>query len=331
MKLSYINLKTTEPDFNLAAEQYVFDCLPQDRNYFMLWQNNNAIIIGKYQNTLSEINEKYVKKNGISVVRRLSGGGAVYHDLGNLNFTFIADAGELNNLNMKLFCEPIVETLKSIGVEAEINGRNDITIDGKKFSGNSQYLRGGRIMHHGTIMFNSDLSKVNDALNVDQEKIESKGMKSVHSRVINILPYVKEDMDLSTFREILLKRIIKGADSEEYVFSPEDIENIKKIKNERYATWEWNYGKSPVCTLKKSKRIDGVGRIEAYISVEHGLISNVSFRGDFFSKTDPDSLSDLLIGRKPEPEEIRKALCNIDATQCFTNLKTEQLIELLTE
>ena len=331
MKLNYINLNTTEPDFNLAAEQYVFDKLPKDRNYFMLWQNSNAIIIGKFQNTLSEINEKYVRENGIKVVRRLSGGGAVFHDLGNLNFTFIADAGELENLNMKLFCEPIVETLKSIGVEAEINGRNDITIDGKKFSGNSQYLRGGRIMHHGTIMFDSDLERVNDALNVDPEKIASKGMKSVHSRVTNIRPYIKTDMKLPEFRKILLSRIAAGADSEEYVFSPEDIAEIEKIRGERYSTWEWNYGKSPECTLKKSRRFDGTGRIEAYISVENGLISDIAFKGDFFSKTDPEELVPALKGKKPEPEEIRSALCSIDASQYFSNLETNQLIALLAE
>ena len=153
MKLSYLDLMTTDPSYNLAMEQYVFDCLPRDRMYFMLWQNDNAIIVGKYQNTIAEINEEAVRERGIRVVRRLSGGGAVYHDMGNLNFTFITDVGESNALNLKLFCEPVVRTLATLGVKAEVNGRNDITIDGKKFSGNSQYIRQGRVMHHGTIMF----------------------------------------------------------------------------------------------------------------------------------------------------------------------------------
>ena len=155
MKLSYLDLMTTDPSYNLAMEQYVFDCLPRDRMYFMLWQNDNAIIVGKYQNTISEINEQAVRERGIRVVRRLSGGGAVYHDMGNLNFTFITDAGGSSALDMKLFCAPVVRTLAALGVKAEVNGRNDITIDGKKFSGNSQYLRQGRVMHHGTIMFDS--------------------------------------------------------------------------------------------------------------------------------------------------------------------------------
>ena len=159
-KLSYLNLYTTDPAWNLAAEQYVFDRLPRDRTYFMLWQNDNAIIIGKHQNTAAEINEQFVRENGVRVVRRLSGGGAVYHDMGNLNFTFIADAGDMESINFRLFCRPVVAALAKIGVTAEINGRNDMTIDGQKFSGNSQYLKEGRVMHHGTIMFDSNLDLV---------------------------------------------------------------------------------------------------------------------------------------------------------------------------
>jgi len=143
MRLDYLDLTCTDPSRNLAMEQHVFDALPRDRAYFMLWQNDNAIIIGKHQNTLAEINEPYVRAHGIRVVRRLSGGGAVYHDLGNLNFTFITDAGDTAKLDFRLFCLPIVRTLEGFGVHAEVNGRNDITIDGKKFSGNSQYLRRG--------------------------------------------------------------------------------------------------------------------------------------------------------------------------------------------
>lgn len=209
MKLSYLDLMTTDPSYNLAMEQYVFDCLPRDRMYFMLWQNDNAIIVGKYQNTISEINEEAVRERGIRVVRRLSGGGAVYHDMGNLNFTFITDAGGSGTLDMKLFCEPVVRTLAALGVRAEVNGRNDITIDGKKFSGNSQYLRQGRVMHHGTIMFDSDLSVVGEALRVDPTKIQTKGIRSVRSRVTNVAEHLPERVTLPEFRRILLENILR--------------------------------------------------------------------------------------------------------------------------
>ena len=195
--LTVINLYTTDAAFNLAAEQHVFENLPRDRDYLMLWQNANAVIIGKYQNTLAEINTTYIEEHHIQVIRRLSGGGAVYHDLGNLNYTFITDARENEGVNLRSFCEPVVQALRSLGVPAEINGRNDITVEEKKISGNAQYLRNGRVMHHGTLLFDSDLSVVGEALRVDPQKISAKGIHSVRSRVTNIRPYLREDIPIS--------------------------------------------------------------------------------------------------------------------------------------
>ena len=223
MKLSYLDLTTTDPSYNLAMEQYVFDCLPRDRMYFMLWQNDNAIIVGKYQNTLSEINLEAVERRGIRVVRRLSGGGAVYHDMGNLNFTFITDAASGTALDMNLFCQPVVRTLAALGVHAEVNGRNDITIDGKKFSGNSQYLRQGRVMHHGTIMFNSDLSVVSEALQVDPTKFQTKGVRSVRSRVTNVADHLDRPVSLPEFRRILLENILRENPGQPYPLTPKDL------------------------------------------------------------------------------------------------------------
>lgn len=329
--LSYLNLTTTDPTYNLAVEQYVFDTLPRDRAYFMLWQNDNAIIIGKYQNTLAEINQDYVEQHGVHVVRRLSGGGAVYHDLGNLNFTFISDADDSQNLNFKLFCLPVVHTLKQIGVQAEINGRNDITIDGKKFSGNSQYIKKGRVMHHGTIMFNSDLSAVEQALHVDASKIQSKGIKSVRSRVTNVCEHLTQDISLGEFRRILLKNVLKEMPGEEYLLSEQDITAVKALQQQRYSTWEWNYGASPVCTLLKKRRFENCGNIEAYISVSDGLINGVEFRGDFFSPTDPAELAEKMIGLRPQPRDYRAALKNIDISRYFSGLSLEQFLLLLDE
>lgn len=329
MKLSYLNLYTTDPEFNLAAEQYVFDALPRDRMYFMLWQNDNAIIIGKYQNTHAEINEPFVREHGIKVVRRLSGGGAVYHDMGNLNFTFIMDAGNVETLDLHLFCEPIAKSLQSIGVNAVINGRNDITIDGRKFSGNSQYMKQGRVMHHGTIMFNSDLGVVNDALKVDADKIKAKGIKSVRSRVTNVSEHLSSDITLEEFRTLLLNNIIKDNNAEEYVLSPADIEAIEKIREERYSKWEWNYGFSPECTMQKKKRFEGVGTVEAMLTVEKGEIKALSFYGDFFSTDAPEALAERFTGLRPLLSDYETALEGVDVGRYFTNMTKEQLIELL--
>ena len=331
MKLSYLDLMTTDPSYNLAMEQYVFDCLPRDRMYFMLWQNDNAIIVGKYQNTIAEINEETVRERGIRVVRRLSGGGAVYHDMGNLNFTFITDVGESNALDLKLFCEPVVRTLATLGVKAEVNGRNDITIDGKKFSGNSQYIRQGRVMHHGTIMFDSDLSVVSEALRVDPTKIQTKGIRSVRSRVTNVAEHLPEKVTLPEFRRILLENILKENPGEAYPLTQDDLAAVEKLRAERYATWDWNYGFSPVCTMLRRRRVDGCGMIETYITVEHGKIAALSFKGDFFSASEPDELAAHFVGCTPYRAGYEKALSDVDVSRYFAGLQKDELIDILCE
>ena len=327
--LRYINLTTTDPAFNLAAEQYVFETLPKDSSYIMLWQNDNAVIIGKYQNTLAEINLPYVEQHSIRVVRRLSGGGAVYHDLGNLNYSFISDAASSGKVNLRLFCEPVIHALAELGVRAEINGRNDMTVDGKKFSGNAQYIRGGRVLHHGTILFNSDLSVIGEALHVDRSKIIAKGIPSVRSRVTNLLPYFPDGTTLSDFRAALLSHLLAEEPGEEYIFSEKDLSEISRLQNERYSRWEWNFGRSPACTLKKSGRVDSCGLVEAYISLDRGLITAVSFCGAFFSLHDPDALEPLFLSKTPDEESFRAALKDVNVSAYFSGLEKEDLIRIL--
>ena len=330
-ELCYLDLTTTDAAFNLAAEQYVFDSLPRDRMYFLLWQNRSAVIIGKYQNTLAEINRPFVEQRGIQVVRRLSGGGAVYHDLGNLNFTFITDAGDTETLDMKLFCAPVVRTLAALGVEASVNGRNDISIDGQKFSGNSQYLRSGRIMHHGTLLFDSDLSVVTQALRVDPAKIQAKGLKSVRSRVTNIRPHLRRDISLGDFRSELLANILCENPGTEYRFTPADLAAIETLRRERYDTWEWNYGASPPCTLLRRQRFEGCGSVEAHLDVEHGIIRSLRFLGDFFSAAEPDELAARFVGLRPEREAYAAALEGVDVSRYFLGLDREGLLALLAD
>jgi lipoate-protein ligase A len=326
--MNYLNLKTTDPAFNLAVEEYVFDYLPKDRMYVMLWQNDNAIIIGKNQNTLAEINEAYVKEQGIRVVRRLSGGGAVYHDMGNLNFTVIADAqGE--NLDFGRFCALVVKTLQRLGVKAEINGRNDMTIDGKKFSGNAQYLRQGRVMHHGTILFDSNASVLANALQVDEAKIQAKGVKSVRSRVTNVRPCLPVDMTLPQFRQVLLDTILEDEPGEEYILTDKDLEVVEKLKKDRYDTWEWNYGHSPECTLHKKARVEGCGTVEAFITLREGKISQIVFKGDFFGVSDPEQLANLLIGCRPDRASLEERLSQTEVSRYFMGLTAPQLLDIL--
>ena len=328
-ELGILNLTTTDPAWNLAAEQYVFDSLPRDRSYLMLWQNDNAVIIGKYQNALAEINKPYVDAHGIRVVRRLSGGGAVYHDLGNLNFTYITDAGDLETLDLRRFCLPIVKALSALGVQAEVNGRNDITIGGKKFSGNAQYLRGGRIMHHGTLLFDSNLEIVSQALRVDEEKIRAKGLRSVRSRVTNIRPCLPQDRTLAEFRQLLIEAFAREENGELLSLSEQDLDAIEALRESRYARWDWNYGASPECTLLLRRRFEGCGTVEAQLLLEHGRISSLRFAGDFFSLEEPEVLAARFVGLRPEREDFAAALQGVDVSRTFLGLDRDGLLALL--
>lgn len=331
MKMTFLDVTTTDPAWNLALEQYVFEQLPRDRGYFLLWQNDNAIIIGRHQNTLAEIHESYVNQNGIRVVRRLSGGGAVYHDLGNLNFTYIVDAGDTKQVDMKLFCQPIAQALSALGARAEVNGRNDILLDGKKISGNAQYVREGRVMHHGTILFDSDLTVVSKALAVNPEKMAAKGVKSVRSRVTNVRPYLQEGVTLAQFKAELVLQLFQEADMEVYTLSEADKAAIAKIQAERYDTWQWNYGASPLGTVNRRRRFEGCGTIQAQLTVEKGVITAAVFTGDFFSTLEPEGLAEKLVGVQPTRAAMEKALKDENIGLYFTGLSREQLLELLLE
>lgn len=329
MRVDIFNLNTTDPAFNLAAEEYLFSQMPRDRAYVMLWQNDRAVIIGKYQNTAAEVNGPYLESHGIKAVRRLSGGGAVYHDMGNLNFTLITDARPGGKVDLALFCRPVVRALARFGVKAEISGRNDVTVEGKKFSGNAQYVREGRVMHHGTILFDSDLAVVQEALRVKAEKLAGKGVSSVRSRVTNLKPLLPEGTTLEDFRRVLSQELSRGGEAEEASFSREDLKAIRQLKRARYDRWEWNWGASPAGTLKKSARIEGAGSIEAVMGLEKGCIKSLSFQGDFFSSREPEELAARLIGVPLKAGALRETLKGLKVSDYFKGLTKKDLLELL--
>ncbi len=293
--MKYIESTSTNPYFNLALEEYVFDRMPTDESYFMLWQNINTIVIGKYQNTAEEINQQFVDEKKISVVRRLSGGGAVYHDLGNLNFTFIVDQDAAPDFNFKVFVQPVVGTLKELGVEAEFNGRNDITIDGKKFSGNSQYGKRGRLLHHGCIMLDSNLTSVADALRVKEAKFTSKNAKSVRSRVTTINDNAPNRISMDQFKAALRKHILGDAEIEPYVLTEEDLAAIEKIQKEKYETWEWNYGRAVEYSMVREEKF-AAGLVTVQMTAENGKILKIHFSGDFFGNGEIEELERGLEG-----------------------------------
>lgn len=329
MPWRYIRVDTTDPAFNLALEEYVFENLSKDYNYFILWQNAPTVVIGRHQNTFNEVNEAYIRENNIRVVRRLSGGGAVYHDLGNLNFTFIQDAAG-KEPDLALFCHPVAKAIRSLGANAEVNGRNDITVDGMKFSGNAQYVKNGRVMHHGTLLFDSRLENAANALRPDPEKIKAKGVASVRSRITNLKPLLAEGTTLDTFREALLKALFEDEEMENYSLTDADIAAITALKESRYDTWAWNWGASPACDMTLSGRIEGCGRLTLQFRIEKGSIVSANLFGDFFSAGDLTSLTNSFIGKPATPEGFKKATEEAD-TSCIVGLTKEALLDILSK
>ena len=324
----YVINNSNDPFFNHAAEEYLMNNF--DDEIAMLWINKPSILIGRNQNTLSEINLNYVKKNDILVVRRISGGGTVYNDWGNMNFSFItyrnSSQAKIKD-GFKKFALPVINTLQSLGINAVFTGRNDITIDGKKFSGNAQYFQKDKLLHHGTILYDCDMSKLSLALKSKDIKFIDKSVKSVGSRVTNILPHMKEKMSLLEFKEYLKSYIINTNNIKTiYEFNEKDICEINKIAKNKYETWEWNYGKSPNYKYETAVKYPS-GVIEYHLNVENGNIKDISIYGDFFGKKDIKELESKLIGIKHSIMELEIALNEINMDEYILGLSTEEFIK----
>lgn len=318
-----------DPRINLALEEYALRNFNPENDYLLFYINEPSIIIGRNQNTLEEINFKYVEEKALHVVRRVSGGGAVYHDFGNLNFSFITkhDIKSLNNFGK--FTEPVTNILNKMGVPAELKGRNDVLVNDKKISGNAQFSTGKRMLHHGTLLLDSDLDEVSRALNVKMTKIQSKGHKSSRSRVANISEFLEEKINIEDFRYLILKGLYDQEEEfETYKLSEEEWEAVHKLRDEKYGTWEWNYGNSPKFNIQRSKRFP-VGEIDLRIFVEKGIISSFKIYGDFFGKEPVQDLEDLLLGSRYDREEISLLLEPVAIEEYFGALPKTDFLELI--
>ena len=323
------NENVTDPRINLAIEEYLLRNIHPEEDILLFYINEPSIIIGRNQNTVEEINVDYIDEHRIHVVRRLSGGGAVYHDHGNLNFSFIAPNTGSNFSNFQKFTAPVIDALNEMGVAAELSGRNDILVDGRKISGNAQYIAGARMVSHGTLLFDTDLSHVGEALKVKASKIESKGIKSIRSRVANICEFLKEPTTIELFRQKILQHIFSGVESiPQYHLTGEDRHAINQLSLTRYQNWEWNYGRSPDFNIQKVHRFPG-GEIDARLTVEKGMITQIKFFGDFFGKIEVGTLENILVNVRYEPDELHKAISELDVSQFFSGLTSEELVSLL--
>jgi lipoate-protein ligase A len=317
-----------DPRVNLAIEEHLLRNLQVEGDILLFYINEPSIIIGRNQNTLEEINYPYVQEHKIHVVRRLSGGGAVYHDHGNLNFSFINMNGREFLHNFKKFTAPVVKVLNEMGVPAEMNGRNDIVVEERKISGNAQYSIGTRLVSHGTLLFNSDLSKVSEALNVKTEKIISKGIKSVRSRVTNISEYLTESLDVFEFRERVKNGILAETDNQIYQLTQADWDSIHKISEERYQQWDWNFGRSPKFNIQKTKRFP-FGQIDARIEVQSGNIQDIKLFGDFLGLRNVEDIETRLVGVRYDKNHLQKVLEGIELKDYFGGINALELAAFL--
>jgi lipoate---protein ligase len=318
-----------DPHLNLALEEHLLRHVDLGDDLLLFYINEPAIIIGRNQNTLEEINRDYVEAHGIHVVRRLSGGGAVYHDLGNLNFSFLTRNARENFQNFKKFTAPVIAVLNQLGVPAELGGRNDILVEGRKISGNAQYLSGDRMVSHGTLLYDSDLSNVAEALNVRLSKITSKGIKSVRSRVANIREFMPQALEIGDFKQRLLEGILQMDGSlPQYRLTGVDWQAIHQLADERYHTWEWNYGRSPAFNIQKTERFAS-GEIDARIDVHQGLIRQISFFGDFLGIGDVGELECLLVGVRYERNSLQDALAGVDLVGFFGDVSLDAFLAFL--
>jgi len=323
------NQNEHDPAVNLALEEYLIRNIAPAEELLLFYINEPSIIIGRHQNTIAEINVDFVREKGLHVVRRLSGGGAVYHDLGNLNFSFIAPNVGGSFANFQKFTAPVIQTLRELGVPAELSGRNDILAGGRKISGNAQYVSGPRLVSHGTLLYNTDLEQIGKALRVKASKIESKGIKSVRSRVANITEFLEGAPDILGFRKKILEGVFgHQADIPEYQLTPEDWSAVRQLALERYKSWEWNYGSSPAFNMRRSVRYAG-GEIEVFLVVQKGIVQSVRVIGHFFGQRDVAELEQHLAGCGYLPEALEERLAAFDIPQYFAGFSASELLSLL--
>jgi lipoate-protein ligase A len=325
------NTGITDASINLAIEEFALKNLPMDESYLLFYINSPSIIIGKHQNTIEEINQEYVKDHNIQVVRRLSGGGAVYHDLGNLNFSFITKDDGQSFHNFLKFTQPVIDYLQSMGVNAELSGRNDLQVGEQKISGNAQFSTRGRMFSHGTLMFNLNLDDVQASLNVNPEKFKSKSTKSVRSRVANIKELLgNPELTIEQFREGLLRSIfgMEASEVPQYKLTMDDWVRINEISAEHYRNWDWNYGLSPKSNVKHTRKFPA-GLVDIRMDIEDSVIQEIKIYGDFFGVGDVADVENALRGKRYEEAEVREALAGLDLKHYFGRIEPEDFIGLV--
>lgn len=329
--MRYIISQSLDPAFNQAQEEYFLKHSPFADDLMIFWITEPTCLLGKNQNTLEEINEEYVRSQGLHVVRRLSGGGCIYMDEGNLLFTFITENRDSVGPDFERFTRPVAAALQSMGIPAEVSGRNDILIGGRKFSGNAQYYYRNRVLHHGSMLYSTNLGNLALALKSRPDKMASKGVRSVRSRVTRIADHLENPWPIGEFRDRLIREIVRSfglGEVQRYEPTPEDLEAIEEIAEARFRNWDWNYGHSPRFSLVRSGRYPG-GGVEFHLDVDKGRIREARIFGDFFSRLDISGLEEKMQGLRFERKELETFLSGLRVDHYFGTIQAGELLECL--
>ena len=325
--MRYIKNLQTNPYYNMAFDEYCLESLSIDEPVFFLWQNRPAVIVGFNQEVNTEVNLDYLKEQGIDLVRRVTGGGAVYHDFGNLNYTIVGPSEDLER-DYPEYAGIMMKALQSLGVPATLSGRNDILVEGRKVSGFAKRVCRNRLMVHGTLMYKVDVDVLTNVLSPSATKLQSKGVSSVRSRVANLCEYLPEIKDIQTFSQRLEEILSNHYADAEYQLSEDDLAKIQRQTDEKFATWEWNYGRSPKATLTNSARL-ACGTVEIHLTLNENRISTCRFGGDFLGNLPTSEIELALKGVVYDRASIHHCLSQMEIGQYFDGVDAEDLVKLM--
>ena len=325
--MKFIRNNSTDPHFNMAFDEFCLEKLKADEPVFYLWQNRPSVIIGLNQSAFAEVNIPFLREKGIVLARRVTGGGAVYHDLQNLNYTITGRIRDLET-DYPAYVETMARALRELGVPAELSGRNDILVEGRKCSGYAKRVSKDRLMIHGTLMYDVDIDTLTRVLDTPGSKLSAAGVSSVRSRVANLKAYLPQFDGIQAF-QAALQALLAGDDGE-ITLDEEQLGRIEADADAKYRTWEWIYGHSPVATFRVRRKF-ACGNVEAAFSLRNGCIDGLRFSGDFLGNLPPDRIAEALQGCRFTGEAIDEALSKEPVENCFDRLSASELTDLLLE
>lgn len=324
----YVKNDCLNPWYNLALEEYLLRRKDIDEDILCLWQNANSIIIGRHQNIVAQINMKAVDEYQTKIARRMTGGGAVYHDLGNLNYTYITSYKDGNTVDFRVFANPVINALKQYGVHAELSGRNDILVDKKKISGTAQAGIGNRLLFHGTIMYDVNVEVLSKVLHVDREKIRGKGVDSVTGRVTNLKSYLPENVDITELKKGILHSFLQDDKLTELILDENAKKEVLSYEQNQYGTEKWIFGESREGEISRKKRFTG-GELEALIKTDNGIITKCRFFGDYLGVFNSDDIAKQLEGKLYTVDSVRDELRKYNLNQYFGNITMDEILSCI--